>query len=238
MEHGTYLNGIKKALRAREITYSDLASLLKMTESGVKKMLNGKDISFRRLLQICDVLNVLPGQLFSLSENASIPTFELSEEQENALLKDRNLLTVYWRFAIEKKDPEEIAGLHSYGLNEVKRLLQKLVSLELVAQRKGRFFPKHAGKFRWPDDSRLAKALNFEWSQLTLMKSLKAKNDGIHRLAALKLSRKSYGELIAGFEKALEEIIHRSEREELMTQKAVVQDFTVLVATSNGVFAK
>jgi hypothetical protein len=70
------------------------------------------------------------------------------------------------------------------------------------------------------------------------MKSLKAKNDGIHRLAALKLSRKSYGELIAGFEKALEEIIHRSEREELMTQKAVVQDFTVLVATSNGVFAK
>ncbi len=72
MEHSQYLNAIKKALKARGLSYADLARKLKMTESGIKKMLNAKDISFRRILQICDALDILPGQLFSLSEKTFI----------------------------------------------------------------------------------------------------------------------------------------------------------------------
>ncbi|HRO67710.1 MAG TPA: helix-turn-helix transcriptional regulator [Pseudobdellovibrionaceae bacterium] len=108
MEHSIYLNGLKKALKSRDLSYRDLAVSLRMTESGVKKMLNAKDISFRRVLQICDILNVLPGQLFSLSEQSSIPVLPLTSAQEEALIRDRTLLAAYWLFAIDRLTPEEI----------------------------------------------------------------------------------------------------------------------------------
>lgn len=237
MEHGIYLNGIKTALRARGLTYGDLAGHLKMTESGVKKMLNAKDISFRRLIQICDVLNVLPGQLFSLSEQSSIPVVRLSDKQQDALLKNRDLLTVYWRFTVEKKTLEEIMALHGYSPQDLRKILQKLVSHDLVKQKRGRFFPKDTGKFRWPDDSLLAKTLNAEWSQLTLRRALSRESDGMHRLTALKLSRKSYDELMVRLASALDEAVLRSEREELATSQKSLQDFVVLIASSRGVFA-
>lgn len=237
MEHEIYLKGIKNALKARGLTYADLASDLKMTESGIKKMLNSKDVSFRRLIQICDVLNILPGQLFTLSESSSIPVIKLSEKQEDALIKDRKLLAIYWHFTIEKKSFQDIAKLHGYNQNELERLFQKLVTLDLVNQKRGSFFPKHNGKFRWHDDSKIAKILNSEWSQLTLKKSLKPNNDGMHRLAAVKLSRKSYSEVLSSLTAAIDEAIQKSERDELTIKNDTIFDFTLLVATSDGVFS-
>ena len=49
---------LKTALKGSKMTYRGLAEQLEMSESGVKKMLNGSDVSLGRLLQICDVLQV------------------------------------------------------------------------------------------------------------------------------------------------------------------------------------
>ncbi len=236
MEHAVYLNGIKRALKAREATYADLARHLKMTESGVKKMLNAKDISFRRVLQICEVLEVLPGQLFSLSEKTAIPVLRLTDVQQDALLKDRELLAVYWRFTIEKMKIEEISKDQSVSATEFKKVLQRLVALGLINHRRGRYFAKHQGKFRWSDDSRLAKTLNQEWSQTTLKRALQQKPEGagIHRLVATKLSHAAYNSLLNKMSEVLDEAIHISEREELTIAKRDLHDFTALVAIVKG----
>lgn len=237
MEHLQYLSGIKSALRARDINYADLAEKLKMTESGVKKMLNAKDISFRRVLQICEVLNVMPGQLFSASEESSIPTLHLSKKQEEALMDNRFLLMVYWRFTIEKLKPEEIAEKHGISHSDLKKSLQKLVSLDLVTQRKERFIPKHQGKFRWPDDSMLVKKLNQEWSQSTLKKALKSENSNSHRLVAMKLSKEAYENLLRRLSAVFDDAVQTSEREELASSHQKRQDVTALFAAVNeGVF--
>lgn len=239
MEHTLYVNGIKKALKSRGITYADLALSLKMTESGIKKMLNSKDISFQRILQTCKVLDILPGQIFSLSEKASLPLIHLTEKQEAHLLADRKLLAAYWLITIEKKSIDEMAHYLKSSPIEIKHRLQKLVSLDLVLQKKGQFLPKHQGKFRWPDDSKLAFILNKEWSEQTLKKALSPqhKENSFHRFAALKLSSESHDRLQKRFTELFDEMAQLSEREELTIFRKNLFDFTIVLASaSSGVF--
>lgn len=239
MEHSLYLSAIKKALKTRGVHYADLATHLKMSESGVKKMLNAKDISFRRVLQICEALDILPGQLFSLSEKTLISEVVLSPQQEEALLKNRPLLAVYWRLVIERCDLKDIEKLQRLNKTELKKLLDKLVSLDLLKHRKGEYRPSHVGKFKWSDQSKLAKTLNEEWSELTLERSLQTKvlATSLHRLVSMKLSQDSYLSLLKKFSKALDEAVQDSESEELTLPKEQLQNFTALVAAvQKGVF--
>ena len=234
MEHSIYLEGIKRAFRNQGVTYSALSKELRMTESGVKKMLNAKDISFRRVLQICDVLNILPGQLFSLSEKSSIEEVHLSDHQQEVLLKNRTLLAVYWRLAIEHCSTDEIEALQKLSRSELKRHLDRLVSLDLLSVRKGVYKAKHLGKFKWPDDSKIAKALNKEWSELVLQRTLQNKNspETLHRLIAMKLSAKSYQEFLRRLSNLVDETIQESEREELTLAKSQLFNITSLLAIS------
>lgn len=230
MEHELYLRGLKRHLKSQNITYADLAKQLKMTESGVKKMLNAKDISLRRVLKICEVLNVSPGQVFATAERQGIPTITLDPRQEGALIKDRRLLAAYWLIAIEKRVPAEISK--SLGMPEatLKTHLQRLVALDLLTCRRGRYRPRFYGKFRWADDSKLAKILNREWSELTLSRAL-SQAHAQHRLVALKLSAQSFQELRRKLDSALDEAAQSSEREELSMRAPDLQNVSALIAT-------
>lgn len=236
MEHTIYIEAIKKALKARGLTYGELAKSLRMTESGVKKMLNGKDISFQRIIQICKVLDVLPGQIFSLSEKSSLPILHLSDKQQDALIHDRKLLAAYWLLTIEKKSFEAIIDQLRTTSSELKLKMQKLVTLDLITQKRNQFLPKHQGKFRWPDDSKLARLLNQELSQQTLKKALSSEDDSrnYHRFAALKLSEDSYLKFKQKFYEIFEEMAQQSEREELTSIQKKLSDFTFVIATSAG----
>jgi DNA-binding Xre family transcriptional regulator/predicted transcriptional regulator len=232
MEHSLYLKGIKTALHAKGLTYAVLAPRLKMTESGVKKMMNAKDISFRRVLQICDTLDILPGQLFSLSEKTSIREITLTPKQQDALIKNRDLLAVYWLLTVEKCGVPEIERRRRLGPADVKRLLQKLVGLDLVVRHRGGYRPKHGGKFKWSDTSKLAKTLNREWSQMVLRNVLSEnpKEGFAHRLVAMKLSERSYRNLVKNVSETFDAAAQTSEREELTLNKDLLRDFTALTA--------
>ncbi len=236
LEQQIYVDALKKSLKSRGVTYSDLAHSLKMSESGVKKMLNAKDISFQRIIKICKVLDILPGQLFTLSEQSSIPTLILTEKQESALIKERPLLAVYWLFTIEKKSLEEIMRMQKINLNELKLILQKLVGLDLILHKKNQYVPKHVGNFRWSDDSKIAQLLNAEWSRLILKRALKLKPRqlGLQRLSALKLSKETYQKLIQKLTEFLNEAAQISEREELTRNRKELFDFTILLASIEG----
>ena len=234
MEHHIYLDGMKKVLKKRGMTYMDLAQSLRMTESGVKKMLNAKDISFRRIIKICKLVDVRPSQLFALSEKSTLPTLNLTDKQQEALIKDRRLLAAYWVFTVERKTVEQIAAIQKASVVEIKSLLQKLVTLELISQKKNQFQPKHQGKFRWSDESRLAQVLNQEWSQLTLRKALQSAEKGRHRFGALKMSPESYEKLLQKFSDTLDEAALRSEREEVDLPTKSLIDFTIVFASTRG----
>ena len=52
------MRAIKTILKVKKMTYRDLAEILEMSESGVKKILSAKDGSFGRVLQMCRALDV------------------------------------------------------------------------------------------------------------------------------------------------------------------------------------
>ncbi len=236
MEHSIYVNAIKKALKSRGVSYAELAQDLRMTESGVKKMLTAKDISFRRILQICEVLDILPGQLFSSSEKSRIKEVELSNAQQEALIKNRSLLAVYWRFVVEKYSLDEISKMQNLSKAETKKLMDRLVTLDLLVQTRGQYRATHAGKFKWSDTSKLAKFLNQEWSELTLQRALKNPT-ATHRLIGLKLSPASYQRWIEKMQTALDEVVQESERDELTLAKKDLQHYSLLLAAvPQGVF--
>lgn len=241
MEHSIYISGIKKFLKTQKITYGELAQQMKMTESGVKKMLTAKDISFRRILQICEILDILPGQLFSFSEKSAIKEVELTREQEETLLKNPQLLAAYWCLTIEKKSLLEIERTQKLSPPELKKSLRRLVTIGLLKERKGNFTATHTGKFKWSDDSRLAQYLNREWSHLILKKSLdsKSRTPKLHRLSTLRLTNESFEQLKEKLTKLFTETAQESEREEVTAHSQNLSPVTLLAAVvCSGIYSE
>lgn len=232
MEHSLYLKSIKALIKNKQFTYKELAKPLKMSESGVKKLLNGKDLSFRRFVQICDVLNVTPGHVLYSAEQKEIPTLSLTTKQQDLLLSSRAILAVYWRMVIEGLSQTETMALQKISASEINKILRKLVTADLMVEVDGVFKAKHSGKFSWPSDSRIAKTLNKEWSELTLARSLEnSKTPKLHRLTALKLSEKSYANFNIRLSELLDETVRISEREELTLAKKDLKTVTALAVT-------
>ncbi|MEK2689057.1 helix-turn-helix domain-containing protein [Bdellovibrio sp. GT3] len=84
MEFTNVSEALRNVLKSRSITYKDLADKLKMSESGVKKLLTGDDISFNKLNAILSFLDISLKDLISLKSRGFA---KLTDKQENFLLK-------------------------------------------------------------------------------------------------------------------------------------------------------
>ncbi|MGO1002103.1 helix-turn-helix domain-containing protein [Lysobacter sp. CA196] len=86
------IDGLKRFLRAQDLTYRDLAVRLKLSEAAVKRMFSRRAMSLQRLEQICDVLDIGLVELSAEAGRGCAPMDMLSEEQEQALVDDPALL--------------------------------------------------------------------------------------------------------------------------------------------------
>src|SRR5581483_3294678 len=98
------VQAIRAALRARGMTYRELAKALGVSEPTIKRNLGRGDFSLSRLDRICEVLEIsLPNLLDSAAASSYLT--ELSEAQEQALVRDPKLLLLTyllvneWRIA-------------------------------------------------------------------------------------------------------------------------------------------
>src|SRR5580700_9164836 len=87
------INGIKAALRARELTYRDLGGLIDVSEATVKRDLSRGGFSLRRFDQICSALGLTLADVTQAPEARDLVT-QLSEEQEAALAGNPKILVV------------------------------------------------------------------------------------------------------------------------------------------------
>lgn len=234
MEHSLYLKGLKSVLKSSGLKYSDIATKLNMTESGVKKMLNAKDISFRRVIQLCDLIGVKPSQVLNFSENFERPVLNLTSAQENALIGNRQLFIVFWRLSVEKLSPYDICIREKIKQADILKILSKLHQLDLVEKRKNDFYSKYPGLFKLDDNSKLAMKLNKEWSELTLQRSLKAQAEYMkfHRLLTLKTSEQGYANILTKIEDFLSSIVSEAEQNLISNKPEKLKDFSLLIATA------
>lgn len=146
------IDGLKRFLRAQDLTYRDLAVRLRLSEAAVKRMFSRRAMSLQRLEQICDVLDIGLVELSAEAGRGRAPMATLSEEQEQALVDDPALLLALFLTLNRWKQADVQAH---FTFDDVKWTallvrLDRLGIIELMPGNRGR--PLTARNFRWRAD--------------------------------------------------------------------------------------
>lgn len=143
------IDTLKRQLKARGITYRQLAESLDLSESAVKHMFSTGNFSLRRLDEVCDVLESDIGDLVNISESLEPKIEQLSVEHEQEIVSDPRLLLVayclvnYW-------SSDEIIQRYDISPAEYTKYLRKLDRMKIIELLPG-------------DRVRLLVANNFSW---------------------------------------------------------------------------
>ena len=146
------IQAIRATLRARGMTYRQLAHELGVSEPTVKRDFGRGDFPLSRLDRMCDVLDVSLADLVQGHQPVSSALTQLSEKQERALVRDRKLLLATyllvndWTFA-------QIISTFALEENDLVKLLLRLDALGIIDYRPPRRVRKlTARNFSWRKD--------------------------------------------------------------------------------------
>lgn len=142
------LEAVRTQLRARGMTYRDLAARLGVSEPTVKRDLSRGTFSLARLDQICEVLGLGLDELLRGDGAPQLMT-ELSASQEQALIADARLLLTTYLILNDWKFPQILAAFR-IDENELVSLLLRLDALKII-------------DYRPPHRIRKLTARNFTW---------------------------------------------------------------------------
>lgn len=135
-----FIKALKKRIKDSRLTYAELARALRLSEAGVKKMLNNRDISLSRAFQICNVLGIDIADIMAATEEGMVAEKQFSETQIKSFLKNPALFFFYMRLAYEKKEISEIKQEHRLSDSDLFKLLKKLDELNLIKLGSGNRF--------------------------------------------------------------------------------------------------
>jgi transcriptional regulator with XRE-family HTH domain len=144
----TLLSAIKALLRARELTYRELARLVNVSEPTIKRDLSRGNFSLKRLDQICAALGVTLADLVQPPAASGLAT-QLTESQELALSGNPKLLLVTYLLVNDWKFREVVEAFRM-DENELIDILLRLDQLKII-------------EYRPPHRVRKLTARNFAW---------------------------------------------------------------------------
>ncbi|OQW47975.1 MAG: hypothetical protein A4S09_14350 [Proteobacteria bacterium SG_bin7] len=169
------IQSLKRILRRKKVTYRHLAKKIMMSESGLKKIFLGKDISFTRLTQICEVLGISLSDLLIEIEQGDSFQYSFSAAQEAYFLKNRKGFNIFWKLVYERWKPQEIETHYRLSPREINSYLQQLSDLNLVRYKgPGKVKVPRVRAITWRRDGVFTKKLLNEWSLKLLHEQLQA----------------------------------------------------------------
>jgi len=125
------LSVLKKSLKARNLTYVDVANALDLSEPSIKRMFSDGNISLVRLDQICTLMDMDISDVVKVLENEFNEITQISIEHEQALCADPKLLvcaflvTNGWKY-------NEILAHYEYTPHELVQYLATLDKLRII----------------------------------------------------------------------------------------------------------
>ena len=129
------IDAAKRLLKARGLTYHDVAAHLELSVPSVKRLFSRGTFSLQRLERLCQLLDV---SLFDLARMArpedTHASSVLSIEQEEALADDPALLAFFY-LVLNGWSPDEISRRHHLDRRRRARLLRELNRLRLAESR-------------------------------------------------------------------------------------------------------
>ncbi len=122
---------IKQVLRERSLTYADVAPIMQVSESTVKRLFARHQLSLERIETICDWLNIDFIELATLSRQAEKRITSLTDDQERRLLADPKLFLVAYML-VNHWSESEITELFDFSTTDMIRMLAQLDRMGLI----------------------------------------------------------------------------------------------------------
>lgn len=135
------LRALKKCIRAKGLTYRDIADALELSEASVKRIFSEGTFTVSRLEEVCRFLDMSIYDLARLTRlGANDEAAQLTIEQEQGLADDPLALT-YFYLLLTGRTPEKIAS--EFGLDDQQQttMLVRLSRLKLVE-----LYPNNSGR--------------------------------------------------------------------------------------------
>lgn len=143
------IEALKKLLKARGVTYRDLAAGLRLSEPSIKRLFSQRTFTLQRLEEVCRFLEVDFFELAKLARGAASTVDEMSIDQERSLAADSKLLGVFY-LVFNDWQAGDIFERYVLTRAELTRLLLRLEKLGLVE-----VMPGDKVKLRVPKSLRL-----------------------------------------------------------------------------------
>ncbi len=125
------VRALKTTLKAREMTYEELASRLGLSHASVKRLFAEETFTLKRIEDICGVLEIDFFDLARMARGSSTDTDELSDAHEKALASDAKLLGTFY-LVFNDWTAEEILDAFELTPAECTGLLLQLDKLGLI----------------------------------------------------------------------------------------------------------
>ncbi|MCC7483819.1 MAG: helix-turn-helix domain-containing protein [Burkholderiales bacterium] len=151
---------LKRELKARGITYAQVARALRLSEASVKRMFSRRDFTLKRLDQVCELTRAEFSDLARRLHEEENLVSRLTLEQEKAIVSDRRLFLVAV-CALNRVSFEEIVAIYDISRTECIQLLARLDRLgfiQLQPNNRIRLLVSHT--FTWLPDGPIQRFFN------------------------------------------------------------------------------
>jgi len=171
---------LKKVLKARGMTYADLAQALRVSTPTVKRQFSQRTFTLERLEEVLRVLELDFYELARMNHGRRSGPVELSVEQETALAKDARLFSVFWLLCNEWRF-DEIVSEFRLGAAQITSYFARLERLRLIdwrpSNRARLRVPKH---YVWRTGGPLRKAYGLKVVTEFMRSRFDASHDAFH----------------------------------------------------------
>ena len=143
------VDALKRLIKARGLTYADVAGRIDISEASVKRWFSQADMTLEKLEAICVAIGCDLQELLEFSRSEKPPVSELSEEQEEALVADPRLFLALY-LAINRFSEEDVLSRYKFSKPEWTLLLTRLDRLGIIElQPMNKVRLRTARNFRW-----------------------------------------------------------------------------------------
>lgn len=204
-QSGAIVEALKRALKAKGVTYAMAARSLHLSEPSIKRMFSTKDFTLRRFDQLCALAEVDFAELARTLEQRENLLAKLSIDQEKQIVGDRKLMLVAL-CAMNGWSSADISDTYSLTEPEVTRLLVRLDRIGIIRLLPGnRIRLLLARTFAWLPDGPMQAYFKAQ-AQVDYFRSPFDKPDELMLFVTGRLSAKSTSTMIARLKRVANEL--------------------------------
>jgi transcriptional regulator with XRE-family HTH domain len=131
MQAAAVVGALKRTLKARKMTYGQVAKALRMSEASVKRMFSRNHFTLERLDRICELANTSLSELVREVDSAGSHVAQLAPEQEKEIVREPKLFLVAV-CVLNQLTLEQIVQAYNLPKSECIQLLLKLERIKFL----------------------------------------------------------------------------------------------------------